>query len=239
VSALVTVSQPLADRLKAVYRNVPIHVAVTGFDPELYARADPQLSDKFLVLYAGRVWPEQDPRRFLVPLANAIDSGRVDPARTRVELLSMGTLGPEDRAFIRHRGLEGVVEELDFVPRDEVIDRERTAQVLLHLRWDDPEETGILTGKIFEYLAARRPILSTGLYKDAVSALLEETGAGVASNSDEEAEAFLVQAYEAFASKGRVPYEGRQDVVDRYDARRTAATVAAILEEAVAHKGKA
>jgi glycosyltransferase involved in cell wall biosynthesis len=228
-SALVTVSAPLADRLRDAYPKKPVHTVVTGFDPELFAPTDAQLAGDFRLTYAGRIHRQQDPRRLLEPLAKVIASGHVDPARTRVEFLSMETMAKDDRAFIRELSLEGVVLETAFMPRETVIARERASQVLLHFRWDEPHESGILTGKIFEYLAAQRPILSTGRYEDAVSALLGETGAGVATTTDAETEAFIIEAFQAYKSAGRVAYRGRRGAIEMYDARRTAAAVGEVL----------
>jgi glycosyltransferase involved in cell wall biosynthesis len=235
-AALVTVSAPLADRLRATYRRTPVHAILSGFDPDEHAQDD-RLAPDFRLLYAGRIHERQDVQRVLGPLADAIDSGRIDGDRTRVELLTMGTLSESDRAFVRSRGLERVIVEEPFVTRGEALARERGAQVLLHLRWDEPGQSGILTGKLFEYLAARRPILSTGRYVDSVSALLVETGAGTATTSDAETGEYLSGAWDAFSATGRVPYHGRRDAVDRYDARTMAAAIAGVLNDAAAVAG--
>ena len=58
---------------------------------------------------------------------------------------------------------------------DQALSIQRSAQILLHLRWDDPDQPGITTGKLAEYLAARRPILSTGRYNDVVTDILTTT----------------------------------------------------------------
>jgi hypothetical protein len=53
---------------------------------------------------------------------------------------------------------------------------------------DDPNEPGIYSGKIFEYLAARGPILAIGKYCDVVDELLKNTNAGISSLSVETTE---------------------------------------------------
>jgi glycosyltransferase involved in cell wall biosynthesis len=229
-SALVTVSEGLAEQLRTSYPGLPVHAIPTGFDPDLIAPEDVRPSSDFRLVYAGRVKGRMDAMRFLRPLATSISAGRIDASRTRVDMLTMGTLREQDRDFIRREGIGDVVIEEGYLPRDEIIRRERQAHVLLQFRWDDPTETGILTGKLFEYLAARRPILSTGMYRDEVSTVLETTGAGVASTSDAETERFLMEAFRSFDETGRVPYGGRPEGLDRLDARRSAKRLAEVLD---------
>jgi undecaprenyl pyrophosphate phosphatase UppP len=47
------------------------------------------------------------------------------------------------------------------------------------LKWEDPQERGVYSGKVFEYLAAKRPILATGGTDDVITELLNETNAGI------------------------------------------------------------
>ena len=46
------------------------------------------------------------------------------------------------------------------------------------LKWVDPNQQGVLTTKLFEYLAARRPILSFGLPDPNVDAIVRDSETG-------------------------------------------------------------
>ena len=65
------------------------------------------------------------------------------------------------------------------VSREVAIRKQWESQILLLLTWNDPAEQGVYTGKVFDYLAARRPILSLGLSGGVVTKLLNDTNAGV------------------------------------------------------------
>ncbi|MBO5660513.1 MAG: hypothetical protein J6R98_05720, partial [Bacteroidaceae bacterium] len=54
----------------------------------------------------------------------------------------------------------------------------RKASVLILPIREETETKAILPGKLFEYLAARRPILGVGTGEGAMAAVLKETGAG-------------------------------------------------------------
>jgi hypothetical protein len=196
----------------------------------LRSNTDGRPAGEFLLVYAGRVHAKQHAQGLLRPLGNAIRAGLVDPTRTKVEMYSMGSLSDEDRASIEGNDLGAVVVEQPLVARSTVLRREREAQILLHFRWDDPTETGFLTGKFMEYLAAGRPILSTGQFDDEATEILKATGAGIATKTDAETEAYLAEAFRAFEADGSVPYDGKAEAVDRYDARAMVASVARVLD---------
>jgi hypothetical protein len=160
----------------------------------------------------------------------AADRGDLDLARTRVELLLLHPVAQHDARDIESLDLAHVVRVVATVPRQVAVARERTAQVLLHLRWDDPRETGILTGKLFEYLAAGRPILSTGRYRDDVSELLERTGAGRATTTEEETAAYLAEAFRQFVSAGEVVYRANPDELARLGSEHSAESISGLLD---------
>ena len=65
------------------------------------------------------------------------------------------------------------------VPHDEVKRLQEATQVLLLLVNNTPNAKGILTGKLYEYLASRRPILASGPENGDAARLIQETHAGV------------------------------------------------------------
>jgi hypothetical protein len=75
--------------------------------------------------------------------------------------------------------LQCIADVYGIVTREESIIKQRCAHILLLLNWNDPQEKGVYTGKIFDYLAAQRPILSIGRCGGVVEDLLEQTKAGV------------------------------------------------------------
>ena len=79
------------------------------------------------------------------------------------------------------------------IPRKEILEKQRQSQLLLLLDWNDPKELGVCPGKLYEYLAAQRPVLSVGGYNGVVKDLLEETDAGFYCRTETEIRTVLLQ----------------------------------------------
>ena len=77
------------------------------------------------------------------------------------------------------RGLSDNVENLGYLPHRETTELQQGANVLLLPLRDEPEYAKALPGKIFEYLAARRPVLGIGQEGGAAARVLNDAGAGV------------------------------------------------------------
>ena len=116
------------------------------------------------------------------------------------------------------------------VPRQLALEKQRESQLLLLLDWDDPQEKGVYTGKIFEYFGARRPILATGGSRDDVVArLLDETQAGMHAPTVEDIKNVLEEIYREYKLKGEVVYKGKESEINKYSHRDMARKFAEIL----------
>jgi glycosyltransferase involved in cell wall biosynthesis len=228
--AIVTVSEPLVEKLRRLHPEKSVTALPSGIDDAIVAPADGPVDLDFTILYTGRIYNgRQDLGHLLRAARAAVDSGLVDQAALRIVLVLLHPLAEEDRALIDELRLADCVEVRPRVTRDDAIALQRRAQVLLHLRWDDPNEPGIMTGKIFEYLAAGRPILSTGRYADSASALIDRTGAGAATYAEAETVAWLGSAFAQYRATGGVLYHPDRAALDRLDAASLARGVASIL----------
>ena len=112
------------------------------------------------------------------------------------ERLQIRLAGKVDRAItdaIRERGLGPNLVELGYLPHDATVREQRAADILLLPLRQEPEYAKVLPGKIFEYLAARRPVLGIGQEDGAAAAVLRDAGAGQMYDWDKKEEllAFL------------------------------------------------
>jgi glycosyltransferase involved in cell wall biosynthesis len=97
-----------------------------------------------------------------------------------------GDFRAADQEYAEALGLGDRIELLGEVSRRRSLELQRDSDVLLLLI---PESggrgKGVLTGKIYEYLAAERPILAVVPPDGAAAQLVRDTGAGVVVPSDD------------------------------------------------------
>ena len=79
---------------------------------------------------------------------------------------------------IRARGLGPNLVELGYLPHEQTVREQRAADILLLPLRQEPEYAKVLPGKIFEYLAACRPVLGIGQEQSAAATVLRDAGAG-------------------------------------------------------------
>ncbi|OHB67096.1 MAG: hypothetical protein A2Y76_15570 [Planctomycetes bacterium RBG_13_60_9] len=224
--ALITVSEPSAEELKDLHRGKPVFSIPNGFDPD-EAVSSP-LTGEFTITYAGRLYAgKRDPRPLLKALRTLIDEQVVDPRTISVRLF-----GPKQQWLeeeINHHRLGGIVSQRGTLPREVILQKERESQLLLLLNWDHPKEQGVYTGKLFEYLAARRPILAMGGPGGVVRELLNYTQAGTHVSDLCELKKVMTAYYGEYARTGSVPYRGLKERVWEYSHEAMAKRFAAVL----------
>jgi glycosyltransferase involved in cell wall biosynthesis len=200
-AGMVTVSEPLAERLKQKYQSQAA-VVLNGFDRTDYPEASvvPFNDGQLKILYTGMIYPgKRDPS----PLFEALQA--LGPLRERVRVVFYGLVLESVRPLASRYNVEHLVEVHEPVPYKESLKMQTEADVLLLLLWTDPTERGVYTGKLFEYMGARRPILAVGGVGSVAADLIRARRVGFAL--DEAAE-IAAQLKEWIAQKeltGAIP----------------------------------
>ncbi|HWB21003.1 MAG TPA: glycosyltransferase [Phycisphaerales bacterium] len=160
---ITTVSQPLADHLSS-RTEATVEIIYNGFDPDTFTSlpADPFLprEGRINLVYAGTYYPSgHAPLPVLEALA-FIARERTD-LRDRFRLHLAGQSVERLLAPAHALNISDLVINHGLLSRTEALRLVRDANILLFLDWHNPS-AGVLTGKIFEYLAASAPILAVG-----------------------------------------------------------------------------
>jgi len=227
--ALVTVSQPWADKLSALHKGKATYAITNGFDPEIVNIPPANLTDKFTITYTGSIYTgKQEPSKFFAALRDLISDETVDPRE--IEVRFYGSKHDWLDKEIQQYGLSNIVKQHGVVPRQIVLEKQIESQLLLSLKWEDPQQRGWYSGKIFEYLAARRPILAIGGSDDIIKELLDETKAGICALAVEDVKSTLSELYSEYKLTGRVSYPGGMKKISKYSYREMARKFAEVLD---------
>jgi hypothetical protein len=225
---LTTVSQPLAIKLRENHRKKQVNTIMNGFDPE-FKNPGTKTSEKFTIVYTGALYQgKRDPEPLFQATSELINSGKI--SSSDIEILFYGT--DDDWLFndIRKYNLEKVIKVCGPISREESILEQRKAQVLLLLTWNHPAEKGVYTGKLFDYLAARRPILALGIPGSVIEELLKNTKAGTYVSCVEELKNAILSYYQEYKLTGKVTYKGNLTEIDKYSHREMARKFAEVLD---------
>ena len=119
------------------------------------------------------------------------------------------------------------------IPYQESLKQQKKATALLLFQSDNKSDSGIYTGKLFEYLGARKPILSMRSSSKVIEELLNRTNAGVTVSNEDELEDVLIEWYQEYIKTGMVSYKGVESEINKYTREKCTKKLASILDNVI------
>lgn len=152
----------------------PIEVITNGFD-EVEA-FDVDLSEAFSFVHVGSLLSERNPTELWKAFADLVEED--EHFKQFFELHFVGKVSQVVLNSIKEHGLKDYLYLDGYLPHLEAVKVQHQAQVLLLIEANRTEKKGIIPGKLFEYLMAKRPILAIGPEQWDVQKIISETQAG-------------------------------------------------------------
>ncbi len=170
--AIVAVSDAIATEMKSRSPRGDVVTIPNGSDFDDFDGLPYQSGDRFRITHTGSFFGKRDPRPFLSALADST----FDDVTARF----VGDFRSSDLEWAREQALGERLELIPYAPRRRSLELQRDSEALLLLIPDaGGRGRGVLSGKVFEYMAAERPILAVVPPDGAAADLIRETGAGV------------------------------------------------------------
>jgi glycosyltransferase involved in cell wall biosynthesis len=181
---IVAVTAPIADDLS---KRLGIEVATitNGFDPE---EAEPDVTrveglltpGRHSLVHTGRAGVSGRSPRLLIE--GLLELKRLWPrAAERLEVVFAGPTTLEERELLADERLGGMVRAVGALERSLALALQRAADSLLVLA-AGASARSVATNKLFEYLAARRPVLVLGA-NSAAARIVREAGGGIVADA--------------------------------------------------------
>lgn len=157
--------------------NRNVRVIPNGYDWDWETQVqDIALSEKFTITHLGVITPSRNAPTLWKALQEL---------KTEIEEfdknLTINLIGQVDQSVvgdIRKFDLTNNTQFIPHVPHDEVLRWQQSSQVLLLLVNNSPNAKGIITGKLFEYIASGRPILCIGPKDGDAARIIDKAKAG-------------------------------------------------------------
>lgn len=203
--AVVCVSQGMADSLIGQYSSEelpPVYMVTNGFDREdnktsVPANLNPE---KYNFVYTGALYQGRRTVDMLAKvLRNLIDKGVISE-----NLIAINYAGPDFVELLNQLkpyNLESIAVDFGYVSREQSLGMQQESNMVLLLNWNDDNYTGVIPGKLYEYMAANRPIcaLIMGNQPCSESArMIEENNLGCACEQASETDLKKLEEYMRF-----------------------------------------
>jgi glycosyltransferase involved in cell wall biosynthesis len=196
---VVTVSWNWASDFKAIC-NREIRVITNGFDGEDFKEiaGKQPLDDKFSIVHIGAMNADRNPTLLWKVLGDLVKD---DPDfREDLQIKLIGSNDFTVNQSIESNQLQACVKQIKYLVHAKVLGQICSARVLLLALNNTPNVSGIIPGKLYEYLASRRPVLCVGPGDGDSAKIVKETKSGVVVgfNDADQMKATILKFYEDF-----------------------------------------
>ena len=115
------------------------------------------------------------------------------------------------------------------ISHEEVLQNQMNSDVLLLVSWMNKNETMFIPGKVYEYMASKKPIYSIGYKEGSLKDLIEKTNVGYHVSNVSDAKKAIYDYYIKY-NNNELKYSGNE-LADEYSMENTAKNFAKLLEE--------
>ncbi|MFK5879722.1 MAG: glycosyltransferase family 4 protein [Flavobacteriaceae bacterium] len=178
---VITVSSQIQQEFQKVRKD--IEVITNGFDDEVSNDQNTQLDTKFTLSHIGLLPAQSNPLVLWKVLRELIEINKEFADDLQINLV--GNVSQKVIENISKFELKTFVELQGYVPHSKAIELQKQSQVLLLLIPNVNGAKGIITGKVFEYLTSKRPILAVAPTDGDLANILKTTNSGVAIDFDD------------------------------------------------------
>tara|TARA_R110000787_G_scaffold19150_5_gene57868 strand:+ start:828 stop:2111 length:1284 start_codon:yes stop_codon:yes gene_type:complete len=176
-----------------------IEVITNGFDTNEVTSSE-KLDDKFSITHVGLMNSDRNPKILWQVLKEICGTHSDFKDDLIIRLIGKVDSGVADDLKVFDAS---AIEMISYLNHQEVSKHQSSTQVLLLSINNVPSAKAIITGKIFEYLQAKRPILAIGPEDGDAAMILKNTNAGniFGFNTKEALKNHIIELYQQYKNK--------------------------------------
>jgi hypothetical protein len=198
-NVVTTVSDGISQKMEALHHNV--HTITKG----VRLRESKESFDKFTIHYSGSLFQQfRDPRPLFYVLASLLKVQKID--KDRISFLYAGKDGGLMQQWVETCGVNDVFENKGMLSRNDAMELQDRSHINLLLTSASDEHTGLLTGKLFEYIEAGKEILCLikGSRDKEIETMFAEFRLGTVLYDEEKIREYLLLKYNEYLKTGKV-----------------------------------
>ena len=227
---VVTVAPDGARRLGRL-GNRNVRTIYNGFDRDDDAQTPVSLPEQFTITYLGVLSKIQNPNNLWQALGELTKEDAGFNKNLKINMI-----GQIDSSVVNAIDESSLTQHVTYspcIPHDQVSTAHRSSTLLLLLLMPDsePRAKGLVTGKLFEYMASGRPILCIGPEDGDAARILKETQTGqtVSFGDKEKIKAVLKDFYQKHLNQN-LP-ENTNPTIEQYSRKALAGNYARLLDQ--------
>ena len=237
---VVAVSPRVQDEFREM-TSTPVELITNGYDEDDFDEADKEMrvsevetgsenEDFFNIVHTGLFAADGNPLELWKALAEIAAGDAEFAVKLRIRL--SGKTDTQIVEAISAAGLGKNLVNLGYVSHGEAVREQCGASMLILPLRQEPEYRAVLPGKLFEYLASRRPVLGIGQTDGAMARVLEQAHAGVTFNwnDTEGIRKEVTRCWQLFR-EGRL--DDNEEDIERYSRRRLTRQMAEVFESLI------
>lgn len=204
---ITTVSHGLIDKLKAIKDNpILLPNGIGEYSSTDKENLSDNFNDRFNISYTGSIYPDFSSTDILCRAVHElIAEGKIDRDQLSLNYAGRDTF-EWDRITTKYF-LQDVNNCMGFCEQDLAIEIQEKSQINVLLTWYDNNFSGILTGKLYEYIRAQRPILvlSSGARDPEILRIITDLGQGTviinAESNIDKIRDYIINLYELWSQR--------------------------------------
>lgn len=173
--AVVTIGKTMQEEFATQF-NRKIECITNGYDDDDTSIMPDTLDTKFSLAHIGTMVRTRNPQGLWQALYELLNE--IPDLKNHLEIKLAGKVDAAVGELLNHYSLTNYVNRIEYLNHDEVLKVQQQSQVLLLVVNNTPNAKGVVTGKLFEYLAAKRPILCIGPTDGDAAKIIVETQSG-------------------------------------------------------------
>ena len=183
---------------------------------------------KLKFIYAGSLYSgKRDPTLLFKAIMELENEKKIDSSKLDISFYGdSGNL----LDIAGEYGLSDILNIGGKVPHKTVLEKEAQSDILLLISWNSPDEQMFIPGKIYEYFALAKPVLSIGYKSGSLKDLIDKTGIGYHVANLEDTKNAILKFYDEFMEKGAVNLDSNLDI-EEYSMETMAGKFAKLLDD--------